>query len=440
MDGAAATRVAAYWGISAGTLGLQYAYGLLLVDLIAEFSSSRALVAAVGSAGTAVMELTSALGGWLIAQRGERIVCFTGAVCAGIGLATSASATALWQLFLTYSLLTGVGHSLALISGVVMCNRYFEKRRSLAQAIANTGAGVGPFVLGLTWSQLRDRLGWRSTLQLLGAADFVLLCACAAVLTRPGLPLVPAGCLARGKQQGAEGAESSGGGAERPVPWSTLLSRRPLRPILAAACLFGLGSWIPIVHLVQQLLDLGFAPARAYGVLLWVAIGNVVLRVPANALADVIGRRHMWAASCVLFACADLALLAPAVAASYAALCAYGVLAGGCLGTCNSLMPAFTPDAVEAGEMSQAVSLAISAMGVGVSTGPAIAGALYDARGTYREAWVFAAVMLLAAAALLEASTLWALRAASEDRSGERACCRQARGTAADAESDGAEQ
>ena len=75
--------------------------------------------------------------------------------------------TELWHLHLTYGLLCGVGHSLALFCGVVLMNRWFKKWMSVASGVGNIGAGVGTVICGLFVPQLMESSGWRVTMRIL---------------------------------------------------------------------------------------------------------------------------------------------------------------------------------------------------------------------------------------------------------------------------------
>lgn len=99
-DGGSAAwlRLAAYWLVCAGTLGLQYTSGLLLVELLAEFGKGRAQTAIVGSASTGVMDFFGFFVGDVIVRLGERSTCLVGALLAGLGIIASAHATELWHL------------------------------------------------------------------------------------------------------------------------------------------------------------------------------------------------------------------------------------------------------------------------------------------------------------------------------------------------------
>lgn len=211
--------------------------------------------------------------------------------------------------------------------------------------MANTGSAVGPFVLAPVWTRAVRVLGWRGLLRVLGACDFVLLLCASLVLTVPPpkgpTTAAPAAsedtAAASTKQQSSELAPKKTGALAREV-----LRNREVRRIALVIGVYGLGSWVPVIHLVTAARDQGFSRERADALVLFIAVGSVSMRVPFGALADMFGRQHMWVLISLLYAAIDVII--PFVWSSYAVLCAYAILAGGFLGSLNSLMVTLAPE------------------------------------------------------------------------------------------------
>jgi len=163
--------------------------------------------------------------------------------------------------------------------------------------------------------------------------------------------------------------------------------------------LFAVGEWIPVVHLVQFALDLGLPPLDADRLVLFLGLGNLGLRIPLNALADRVGRSRVFMGSALAYAGLDLCM--PLFQRSYASLCVFAVLAGGCYGAVNSLLTTIPGDYVGPHLMRQATGLSIAALGVGMVSGPVIAGEVYDRTGSYDVVWVVAALCMAASAVTL---------------------------------------
>ena len=129
-DGGSAAwlRVFAYSLCCIGTLGVHYAFGPFYTLLLDEFGSSPASTAFVGSLSVGLMDGLGMFSGMLIERIGYRRTCLLGAVVASTGMALSAAANSLWQLYLTYGLIVGIGTSMSFMAPIVLMNRWFTRR------------------------------------------------------------------------------------------------------------------------------------------------------------------------------------------------------------------------------------------------------------------------------------------------------------------------
>lgn len=457
IDGgnAAWSRVGALWLCCAGTLGLQYAFGALYVDLLAEFGESRATTAAVGvrslppspllprslSAGSAsaplllcsalrlkstsdycsslshalklatvsgaqgicvgVMDFFAIGAGLVMARIGERACCLLGATLTAAGLLGSSFGHSLVALYITYGLMVGVGMSLALFSGVVTVNKWFTTKRGFASGLSNTGASAGPLLFGALWSTMREAFGWRGTLQLFAACDFVILFVAAMFFTPPAAAeqeeeedKLPQG-TADAAAVGAAAVVVSGETATYAAVWKL----REIRRLCLAIALMGLGVWIPAVHLIQFARDSGFSELQAERLLMLLALGSATIRVPTTYFADIVGRPRIFTAALLAYAAADVFIVL--LSDHYVAFGIYAVLVGGLVGTILSLMPTLPADVVEEHQIIQGTTIVCSFLGTGTCVGPMIAGWFFDITNSYTSAFLFAAGCLVAAAAAL---------------------------------------
>ena len=222
-----AQELGAYWLTSVGSLAMQYSFSIIFVDLLVAFDSTRAATAAVGSLCAGLMDGFGVVSGRAIARRGEVACGSLGALLSGLGLIASSQCQTLWQLYVTYGVMLGVGQSLGLYSGVIACNKWFPENTALASGFANSGAGVGPFAIPFLWAALkRETNGWRGALAALGAMVFAVLFA------------------------GALGLAPPPPSSEKRAPVSPIaVSAVPgVRRLMRTTFIFGFGFWIPAVR------------------------------------------------------------------------------------------------------------------------------------------------------------------------------------------------
>ena len=373
-----AQKLGAYWLTSVGSLAMQYSFSVIFVDLLVAFDSTRAATAAVGSLSAGLMDGFGVISGRAIARRGEVVCGSLGALLSGLGLVASSQCQTLWQLYVTYGVVLGVGQSLGLYSGVIACNKWFPENTALASGFANSGAGVGPFAIPFLWAALkRTTNGWRGALAALGAMVFAVLFA------------------------GALGLAPPPPSSEKRAPVSPIaVSAVPgVRRLMRTTFIFGFGFWIPAVHIVRYGLDRDLSRRRAESLLLYLGAGALTMRVPVGALADRCGRSRVYSGVCLTYAVA--LAVTPVWERSYEGLAVFSVLCGSCIGSLLSLSATLVVDVREVRDpdaLARASGLICAFLGVGGTLGPVIAGAFYDTYETYLPGFYFGACALVLAA------------------------------------------
>ena len=175
----------AYWLVSFGTIGMHYAYSTFYVQILDGLGGSRELASLVGSLGTGMMDGNGLLSGRIVQRFGSRRCALLGGCLTGFGWCISSQVNTTWHLLFSWSLLVGLGHSLALFGAVSMMNQWFSKRLALAHACANTGGAAAPFLCGLFVPTLFDATGWRGAFLVLGGVNSALLLVAGLLLTPP---------------------------------------------------------------------------------------------------------------------------------------------------------------------------------------------------------------------------------------------------------------
>ncbi|CAH1784633.1 unnamed protein product, partial [Owenia fusiformis] len=147
------------------------------------FKASTGMTAWVGSLNRACMNFIGPVSSMLTNKYGSRHVVILGGVISAIGLGTSAFATNIYQLYMTYGIIAGGGLGLAYIPATIIINDYFATKRTLAFGIATSGFGVGSFLYPLLIEALNEEYGWRGAMLILSGIG-LNICVCG-VLMRP---------------------------------------------------------------------------------------------------------------------------------------------------------------------------------------------------------------------------------------------------------------
>ena len=147
--------------------------------------------------------------GGIVRTYGTRNIALAGGAIITIGMAVSSQVTALWQLYLTLGLVTGVGFSFAYVPAIVVVSQYWVARRSLATGIAVAGSGTGTLIMTGVTEALLAGMSWRSALWMTAVGAGVVTLGSGALFVAP--------TVAEGGDK-QEGVEEEGGEVSAAAP------------------------------------------------------------------------------------------------------------------------------------------------------------------------------------------------------------------------------
>ncbi|MGD9803079.1 MAG: MFS transporter [Hyphomicrobiaceae bacterium] len=368
------------------------AFSLLMPPLIDEFHWDRGLAAGAFSFGFLVSAVLSPIVGRVIDLRGPRIVIMCGVVLTTAGLFLAPYIERPWHLYATLGVLVGGGANMMTytVHSQFLPN-WFVARRGLAISIAFAGAGIGAIVL-LPWLESIILLhGWRAACWAIGL--FVLFA------------VAPPNLLVRKKPEDVgllpDGVSASPAAAAKQhsnivdadwaaTEWTLARASRTARFWWIAIGYFcALVAWYAVqVHQTQYLTEIGFAPLVAAWALGAVSVIGILGQVILGGLSDRIGREWIWTVGCGGFAVSYAALIvmehAPSTAFLYAMVISQGFF-GYALA---SVMGAIVAEIFEGPHFGSIFGTITVALIGGGAAGPWFAGAIHDATGSYRLAFV----------------------------------------------------
>lgn len=380
---------------------------MFFVPLVEEFRWSRALTAGALSFSTIVQGLLAPVTGVLVDRVGPRPVVLTGAVLLASASLLAATIQAPWQLYLYTGVLGAMGLvALGWVPMGVLLSRWFSERRGRAVGIAFSGMGVGIFVVGPLAQWLIAQVGWRAASATLGAGALLVL-----------VPLVYLGARdpdangQRAPQLASFHARREDAARERGPrlgPDPTLCAALRTREFWAlwAAYFFTPLAVFPVAtHQVAFAIDLGFAPmfaATVFGLMgLMSSLGRPAFGIAADRFGGPL-------AATVSFGCTAggaLALLALEASPGGAWLVAYAVLFGLGFGARGPIITAMASDLFGGRRFGAIYGVLNLGNGLGAAVGPWFGGAVHDASGSYRVA--FLSSVLFSA---LASACFWAAR------------------------------
>ncbi len=138
----------------------------------------------------------SPLQGYLVDRFGARLLIGAGCLLSGLGWVSSAYATSLTGLYLTYGLFCGVGTGIVYVGIIGLVVRWFPDRRGLATGVVAAGYGFGAFLTTFPIDTMMKQAGYQHTLVVFGIILGIVGAAAALAMRMPTsadvLPLPPA--------------------------------------------------------------------------------------------------------------------------------------------------------------------------------------------------------------------------------------------------------
>lgn len=371
--------------------GIHYSFGVFFAALLEEFGWGRASLSGAFSLYAFAYCVFGFPAGRLTDVWGPRLVIAGGGLFLGAALAGMAFVHALWQPYVLYGLVAALGMGTVYVPCNSTVVKWFERRRGFAVGLASSGASVGTFVLPPLAQILIGAVGWRLAYVVFGAGAMAALAGGALVMRRDpeALGLHPDGAATRGVSAAADGPS---------LPLRGAVRTRAFWLLAAAFTATWLPVFIPLVHLVQWTRDLGFAPLEAAATISVLGVGAVLGRLAMGALSDRLGRKTVVALAMALQA---LAFAAFAGARTLPLIYATAFVFGYSYGAISTLFTAIVGDFFGRAQAGTLVGVLFALAGSMGGWGPLLAGAIYDATGSYGPAFVLAAALNVCGLALL---------------------------------------
>jgi len=333
--------------------------------------------------------LLGIVAGRLTDRFGPRVVVLLFGSFLGIGYLLISRISNIWQFYVVYGVLVGIGLSAATTPTMTTVARWFVKRRGLMAGIVQAGQGVGGMILSpLTgWLILTD--GWRSAYVVLGIISLVLIILPALFLRRdPG----QVGQLPYGVDEPAEQEVNNQGSGLLTTGFSLGEAVRTRQFWMLCMMFFSFGfcrstTW---VHIAPHVTDLGFSLAIAANVLAIASGVGIVGRIGMGRLTDLIGSKRAFMVGFIVMA---VGLIWVMGAKETWALYLFAAIFGFSWGALAVTRMPLLAEVFGLGSLGTILGIVEFGAQTGAITGPFLAGWLFDITGEYMVTFVVTAVV-----------------------------------------------
>ncbi|ELK12222.1 Monocarboxylate transporter 4 [Pteropus alecto] len=356
--------------------GFSYAFpkavSVFFKELMHEFRIGYSDTAWISSILLAMLYGTGPLCSVCVNRFGCRPVMLAGGLLASLGMVAASFCRSVIQLYLTAGVLTGLGLALNFQPSLIMLNRYFNKRRPMANGLAAAGSPVFLCALSPLGQLLQDRYGWRGGFLILGG---LLLNCCVRLLDL------------------------------------SVFRDRGFVVYAAAASVMVLGLFVPPVFVVSYAKDLGVPDTRAAFLLTVLGLVDIFARPAAGFVT---GLPKVRPYSVYLFSFAmffnGVTDLTGSTASDYGGLVVFCIFFGISYGMVGALQFEVLMAIVGTQKFSSAIGLVLLLEAIAVLIGPPSGGKLLDATHVYQYVFILAGTEVLAASLVLVLGNFFCIR------------------------------
>ncbi|MEE6511813.1 hypothetical protein FKM82_018618 [Ascaphus truei] len=388
--------------------GFSYAFpkavSVFFKELIREFGIGYSDTAWISSILLAMLYGTGPLCSICVNRFGCRPVMLVGGLFASLGMICASFCTSIITIYLTAGVITGLGLALNFQPSLIMLNRYFDKRRPLANGLAAAGSPVFLCALSPLGQILQYEFGWRGGFLILGGL-LLNCCVCGALMR----PLEPP------KKDEENVKEIKATKPKKLIDFSVFKDRGFVIYTIAASIMV-LGLFVPPVFVVSYAKDMGVYDTKAAFLLSVLGFVDIFARPTCGVIAGLKWVRphcvYLFGFAMVFNGFTDLM---GSMADSYGGLVVFCIFFGISYGMVGALQFEVLMTIVGTHKFSSAIGLVLLAEALAVLIGPPSAGKILDYTGTYMFVFIIAGVEVTISACVLVIGNFFCIKKKTDD-------------------------
>jgi MFS family permease len=368
--------------------GLRFSYGVFFTPMSSELGWSSATTSLVFSISMIMEGVFNIIWGGVVDKYGPRLVVTISCILVGAGYCLIPTVTSVWQFFVFYSGMVGIGMGGLFAPLVSIIARWFSVRRNLITGLVISSVGIGMLVISPVANRLIIVYDWRTTFLIFGIIILLVTTTCAQFLKRDPskLGLAPDGKKIQTQQ-----------GSQIPIPGLSLkeaIHSYQFWSVFVLLFSYGFCSNAVNIHIVPDALKLGISATTAATILAAIGGLQIVGRIGLGLAADKVGNRVMFISGFILFA--GLTFWLPSIKATWV-LFVFAVIFGFAQGGMASSQSPITAGLFGVKSLGLLFGCVGSGFTLGAALGPYVTGRVVDASGSYQIAFLICGIIALIA-------------------------------------------
>jgi len=359
-------------------------FGVLFNPLLEEFSWNRAVTSGAFSLSMFIFGVLGIAVGALNDRFGPRVLLTVCGILLGLGYLLMSQVSNLWQLYLFWGVIIGVGMSGVWVPLLSTVAKWFVKRRTLMTGIIIAGLGIGSLIGPPVISRLLATYGWFMSCIVLGIVVLFLVIVATQFLRSDPTQMRQ---LPNGESEGK--CEAS-----KPVTnsfsFKEAVKTKQFWLVAGMLFCFGFGNFSITVHIVQHAIDLKISPVSAANLLVTRGAMSILGNYILSTFADRIGNRQIFIIGFFMVTAAFLSLsLAEEEWMLYLLTAIVGFASGG-MGASESPLTAWLFGINSHGLIYGVIHVGFT---IGAAAGPFLMGYIFDLTGGYQMAFLTCAAL-----------------------------------------------
>ncbi len=266
--------------------GANITFGVFFSPLQREFGWSRAAISVALSLSSLLGGIFGIVSGRLIDRFGPKIIIVASAIILGLGYVLMSQMQVVWQLYLFFGVIVGIGTSSGDVSTLSTTARWFVGRRGIMSGLVKVGTGTGMLIMPLVANWLISEYGWRNSYIILGIVCMVGILLIAQLFKRDPAEdgLKPYGSH---EQDASNVTQEESGFSLHDATHTRQFWMLGAVYFLIVYCANSM-----VTHITPHALDLGLSPTAAASMMSFIGGASIMGRLAMGTTGDRFGNRR----------------------------------------------------------------------------------------------------------------------------------------------------
>ena len=353
-----------------------YVFGIFLVPMTKEFNWDRGALSVAPSITWIIAGLLSLITGRLSDKYGPRILVTINGLVTVTAFLLMSMVSSLWQVYLVWGLLMGIGGACLYIPIISSIPRWFTRKRGTAIGITYASFGLGAIFAPPLSQWLIDSYSWQHAFIIIGLMQLIIVIPLAQYLKHSPEKM---GIAPYGETE-TKGEEILPSPIKAEFSLKKVIKTSRFWLFSSILLCFFFYLQIILIHIVPHAIDIGLPPIIAASILSIIGGSSIIGRLTVGPISDRMGGRKAITACLVL---AVLSLVWLLFARETWMFCLFAVMFGLAYGGIVPMETVVTTELFGLGSLGMILASLELFPALGASAGAPIAGGIFDATGTY---------------------------------------------------------